>query len=215
MMSKLFRIGMMLIVLTFTFVMTSCPDGNLPSGSTTTTTTTPPAAGDGWLGSLPVLFTNEQVYERDGTTPYSGAAYPFIDADEGYNFTVDGTGKLNGTLNAPGILTSTYTISLRDEGIDVSDTSVKILPIFDFEASDGSGKKLIYAGATSQLGKPRFIYYIYADRAATMSGAIVEEGVTYSMNWALKQGWNTAIFDTLEETWLTGQPPANSMWTIH
>jgi len=218
MVNKLNRIGTLLIVLTFAFVMTSCPDDNLPSGSTTTT----PAAGDGWQG-LTVTFNNVQVYEMDLTTPYSGTDYTLTKMDgellSSYglgNLEVI-SGKLNGTLGTPTNLTSDMTNYLIGDGIYVSDTNVKMLGIPTLDTSDG----IVYLTyvVTQAPTQYQAVFYIYADRDVTISGGYIDGGVTYSYDMTFKQGWNTIIAtesqSDLSVTYISGQPPSDAKWCIN
>jgi hypothetical protein len=163
---------------------------------------------DGDKGNGGGSVSGEQVYESDGTTPYTGDATVVIRLyDSNENREEVTVGKITGgklTLTLPTTVEDKYLSSLpsSSESMTVTPDGVKSMTA-SFYLENGTYLEYKKAGAYSN--------YMYFTEAATVKGSYTYGDVTMTYNISAQKGWNI-IYGT--STSATTTPISGLKWTL-
>jgi hypothetical protein len=168
-------------------------------------------------GRLAGTIKTENGAALNGEIDQLGIYFDSEDAPRTFAVKVDGTFDL--TLPAVTDADLMLLSERMSKGITVTPDDVKYLPI-DAISAFKNGKP---AGTVlkSKLTAASVVElrYIYADKAATITGTITEESGNNTFNMKLKAGWNTITveeeFSEGTRTTTTGNIPADLQWTYY
>jgi hypothetical protein len=186
-----------------------------------------PNAEEAGLGDVEIsIAAGEQVYETNGTTPYTFAPGPVktvktYASDTGLSYISDVVaagseityeGKL--TLKLPVFThwddTDVDIWHTEMEGLTANPSDVKTFHVGSFAINSGE----LDLGQTNGTHD---VSYVYADKDATIQGVTNEDGMTFHVNLKLKKGWNSVIGGSSGSGWTmaTGTPDGTYKWVVY
>ncbi|MDR1315428.1 MAG: hypothetical protein LBK13_01035 [Spirochaetales bacterium] len=183
-----------------------------------------PHAEEASLGTGEItLATGEQVYEADGATHYSpsntgktirthndiGSSYvPLVSAAS----SISDSGIL--TLKLPAYsywAESDNGGRIEEEGLTADPPDVLTVHIWDFVVESSSDA--FYRAVVEKRKGTDSVTYLCANKDARIWGEVEDDGIRFSVNLILKQGWNSVIVsDSGSRTIVSGSPGSGYRW---
>jgi hypothetical protein len=204
-----------ILVLTFGLVLSGCPTDSNPGGVTNGGDNGDNGdngdGGDGGNGVIETLDITGTVYNLEIGMGSLFVGAPPTKVVTGFTGKVDAISKdsagavfATGTIATGGQLSitlpkpsdATLNSAIIPDGLTLNPSDTKAFVVDGFITSP---KELVYGYMdfstfpTTGMANTGEVAYLYADKAATLEGTLVDDGVTVTVSTSLKPGWNKIL----------------------